>query len=358
MASTLAAVRPVTGDPVRTRKFIYAWLMLLALTIMAMVVVGGITRLTHSGLSITEWQLVHGVIPPLNDAQWQEEFSKYQQIPEYQIVNPDMTLSEFKGIFWWEWAHRMLGRVIGLAVLLPLLFLWGTGRLEKVLQPKLLTIFGLVVLQGIVGWWMVQSGLTERTDVSQYRLAIHLSLACILLAYVTWVAQSLSRAPAPLAPVGYRRVAGFIVIAALAQIFLGGLVAGSNAGMTFNTWPYMDGALVPSGLLIQTPFWRNFFENVATIQFDHRIGAYVLLIAAIFHYFQTRRSLYGAAALGVAWLIAAQALVGIGTLIFVVPMVLALLHQFGAVLTVFTTVVHLRGMSPPLPAPAPATAGG
>ncbi len=185
----------------RDRAVVRAWLALVALMIVAMVVVGGATRLTHSGLSITEWQPIHGVIPPLNDAEWQDEFAKYQQIPEYQQINRGMTLAEFKGIFWWEWAHRLLGRAIGAVVLIPLIGFWITGRVEPALKPKLVAIFLLGGLQGAVGWWMVSSGLSERTDVSQYRLATHLTLAAAILAYVVWVIRGL--APSPLS--GARR---------------------------------------------------------------------------------------------------------------------------------------------------------
>ena len=250
-------------DPGRDRALVRAWLIVVALMIVAMVVVGGATRLTHSGLSITEWQPIHGVIPPLNQAEWQEEFAKYQQIPEYQQLNKGMTLAEFQGIFWWEWSHRLLGRLIGVVVLLPLIFFWATGRIEPRLKPRLVALFLLGGLQGAIGWWMVKSGLSVRTDVSQYRLATHLTFAALILAYTVWLARGL--APSPLS--GTRRrlrgVAGLLVGLTFLQIFLGGLVAGLDAGLTYNTWPLMDGTLVPSGLFLQSPWWRNLFENVA-----------------------------------------------------------------------------------------------
>jgi cytochrome c oxidase assembly protein subunit 15 len=244
--ASIAGSQPVSfRDHGRDRALVRAWLAIVALMIVAMVVVGGATRLTDSGLSITEWQPIHGIIPPLNAAQWQEEFAKYQQIPEYQQLNKGMTPDEFKGIFWWEWSHRLLGRLIGAVVLLPLIFFWVTGRIEARLKPRVVALFLLGGLQGAIGWWMVKSGLSVRTDVSQYRLAIHLTFAAMILAYTVWLARGL--APSPLS--GSRRrlrsVAGLIVGLTGLQIFLGGLVAGLDAGLSFNTGPLMDGTPVP-----------------------------------------------------------------------------------------------------------------
>ncbi len=345
MASLTGTASTTIRDRIHDRALIRAWLVLVAAMIVAMVVVGGATRLTHSGLSITEWQPIHGVVPPLNDAQWQEEFAKYQQIPEYKLINPDMTLSQFKGIFWWEWAHRLLGRLIGVVVLVPLVGFWVAGRVESSLKPKLVAIFLLGGLQGAVGWWMVASGLSERTDVSQYRLATHLTLACFILAYVVWVARGLGPARDETAPAGVRRVAAFVVGLAFVQIFLGGLVAGLDAGLTYNTWPLMDGSLVPSGLMANSPAWINAFENVTTVQFDHRLGAYLLFALTLGHAFQAR----GTSVAGSAWLLAGlvtvQAGLGIATLVSVVPLPLALLHQFGAVVVLIAAVAHLRAAS-------------
>ncbi len=320
------------------------WLYAIAVMIVAMVVVGGATRLTESGLSITEWQPIHGAIPPLNEAEWEEEFARYRQIPQYEIVNKGMTLAEFKTIFWWEWAHRLLGRLIGVAFFVPLVFFWATGRISRELRTPLVALFVLGGAQGAVGWWMVASGLTERTDVSQYRLAIHLTFACALLAYVVWVARGLSPRPALDADRGMRLVASLIVGLILLQIFLGGLVAGLNAGMTFNTWPLMDGVLVPSGLLVQEPAWRNLFENVATVQFDHRMVGYLLFAVVLLHALQARGSSHGRAALLLAFLVTLQAGIGIATLLLVVPLHLALTHQLGAVVVLWVAVAHRRGM--------------
>lgn len=319
-----------------------AWLYLIALMIVAIIVVGGATRLTDSGLSITEWQPIHGVIPPLSVTAWEEEFAKYREIPQYEIMNFGMTLSEFKVIYWWEWGHRLLGRMIGVAFFVPLVFFWLSGRIASNLKVPLIVIFVLGGLQGVIGWWMVTSGLTERTDVSQYRLAIHLTLAFALLAYIVWVARGLSPKPEWPATAGIRFVAGLIVALALIQIFLGGVVAGLNAGLTFNTWPLMDGAIIPSGLFIQEPAWRNLFENVATVQFNHRMVAYLLLLVAFVHALQARRTGYFRSALLIASLIAGQAFIGIATLIMAVPLEWALAHQFGAVIVLWAAVVHLR----------------
>jgi cytochrome c oxidase assembly protein subunit 15 len=317
--------------------------------IVAMVVVGGATRLTHAGLSITEWKPIHGVIPPLTLSEWQDEFAKYQQIPEYQQLNKGMSLSQFKGIFWWEWSHRLLGRAIGVVVLLPLIFFWVTGRIEARLKPRLVALFLLGGLQGAIGWWMVASGLSVRTDVSQYRLATHLTFAALILAYTVWLARGL--APGPLS--GTRRrlrgMAGLLVALTGLQIFLGGLVAGLDAGLSFNTWPLMDGTLVPSGLFIQSPWWRNLFENVATVQFGHRLGAYGLFALAWVHAGQARGTPFARAALGLALVVTVQACLGIATLLMVVPLDVALSHQLGAMAVLIMAVIHLRRMWPAMP---------
>ena len=355
MASIADSHQPArTRDPGRDRALVRSWLAIVALMIVAMVVVGGATRLTHSGLSITEWKPIHGVIPPLNQAEWQEEFAKYQQIPEYQQLNRGMTLAEFKGIFWWEWSHRLLGRLIGAVVLLPLIVFWVTGRIEARLKARLVALFLLGGLQGAVGWWMVTSGLSVRTDVSQYRLAIHLGFAALILAYTVWLGRGLAASP-----LGdsrrLRGVAGLIVALTLLQIFLGGLVAGLDAGLSYNTWPLMDGTLVPSGLFVQSPWWQNLFENVAMVQFDHRIGAYVLFALAWGHVWQARGTPHLRWATALAALVTLQACLGIAALLLVVPLDAALAHQFGAVTVLIAAVIHLRRMWPAMPV-TPATA--
>ena len=354
MASIASSAAFPVRDFSRDRSAVRAWLKLVALMIVAIVVLGGITRLTHSGLSITEWKPVHGVIPPLDDSDWQDEFSRYQQIPEFQQLNPDMTLSEFKGIFWWEWTHRLLARLIGAVVLLPMIFFWATGRIESGLKPKLVALFLLGGVQGAVGWWMVASGLSERTDVSQYRLATHLTLAIAILAFLVWTIRGLSPTPLSGSRSRLRGIAGSIAGLTIVQIFLGGLVAGLDAGLTFNTWPLMDGALVPSGLFPQSPAWRNLFEDVATVQFDHRLGAYLLFALAIFHAFQARGTPYARGALLLATLVTLQAALGITTLLQAAPFPLALAHQLGAVIVLIAAFSHLRSMWPSAPLPAEA----
>ncbi len=342
-------------DIARDRRLIRYWLYVVAGLIVLMILVGGVTRLTDSGLSITEWKPIHGVIPPLSQTEWQEEFGAYQQIPQYQQLNEGMTLHEFKGIFWWEWAHRLLGRLIGFAVLLPLIYFAATRRIERRLVPKIFVMLVLGGLQGVVGWWMVASGLVNRIDVSQYRLATHLTLAMLILAYVTWVAQSLAPVSRNFAPasVWLRRLAGLMLVLVFVQIYLGGLVAGLNAGLTYNTWPLMDGRLIPAGMHSTVPLWRDFFENITTVQFDHRLVAYCVLALALVLAFIGRREMPGTRTARrvtiLAGFVALQILIGIAALLAVVPLPLALLHQLGATAVLAHTVVTLRGMTAPLP---------
>jgi cytochrome c oxidase assembly protein subunit 15 len=266
-----------------------------------MVVVGGATRLTESGLSITEWQPVAGALPPLSEAQWEIQFEKYKAIPQYQTLNPGMNLQAFKTIFWWEWTHRMLGRLIGAAFLLPFLWFLARRRVEPRLRSRLWMIFGLGAFQGAVGWWMVASGLAGRVEVSQYRLAFHLTLAGLIYVALLWTAQGLAPRSGAAPPARLRTSAKLLLTLVLAQIYLGALVAGLRAGLIYNTWPLIDGQLLPaaSQLLFNEPWWRNFFENALTVQFDHRLVAYALLGAAIWHAVDVTRSLpKGAARLG------------------------------------------------------------
>jgi cytochrome c oxidase assembly protein subunit 15 len=345
-------------DAERNRTLVRRWLYVVAGLIVLMILVGGTTRLTDSGLSITEWKPIHGVIPPLSDADWEEEFAKYRQIPEYQQINAGMTLGEFKTIFWWEWTHRMLGRLIGFAVILPLGYFWFTRRIERKLAPKIVAMVLLGGLQGVVGWWMVASGLSERTDVSQYRLATHLTLAFVILAYVGWVAQSIAppRYYVP-APRRVKWLAAILLALVFVQIYIGGLVAGLDAGLTYNTWPLMDGRFVPTGMFTAVPLWRDFFENITTVQFDHRIAAYCLLAASLVLAWATRREMPGTRtarrAAVLAGLVMLQAAIGIATLIAQVPLVLGLLHQLGAAAVLGHAAVTLRGMWPPLSMTAP-----
>src|ERR1700677_4820889 len=331
-------------------RAIRLWLYAVAALVLAMVLVGGATRLTESGLSITEWRPVMGVVPPLSEGQWQEALAKYQAIPQYLALNAGMSLADFKVIYWWEWTHRLLGRVIGVAFLLP--FVWFLWRrwIPRELRPRLWFILALGALQGAVGWWMVASGLSERIEVSQYRLAAHLTLAGII--YVALIRAAAGRAVLPRFPARPATRAGALclLVLVLAQIYLGALVAGLRAGYAYNTWPLIDGALMPKSgdLFFQTPPWRNFFENILTVQFDHRIIAYLIFIGAAVHAVDVVRNEKARGRSGALTLLAAVALqivLGIATLLLVVPLPLALLHQAGAMLVLTVATLHAANVT-------------
>ena len=322
------------------------WLWSVAALVLAMIVVGGATRLTDSGLSITEWKPILGGIPPLSLADWQAVFAKYQQIPEYHLVNKGMTLEAFKTIYWWEWGHRFLGRFIGVAFALPLAWLWATGRLRASLKARLVSILALGGLQGAVGWYMVASGLVDRVDVSQYRLALHLVIAFVILGAIVWTALDLA-----LPELGDRARADIgsgmavaLVALILVQVVLGAFVAGMKAGLAYNTWPLMDGALIPSGLWVMQPWVLNLFENAATVQFDHRIAAYLLLILAGWHVVQLRGGPHAGSAIAVLAGLVIQAGLGIATLLAHVPLWLGLLHQGGAAVVFALAVWHAHAL--------------
>jgi cytochrome c oxidase assembly protein subunit 15 len=349
MSAVIHAASPhaARGRAAQNRLAVRWWLYVVVIVMFALFLVGGATRLTDSGLSITEWKPIHGIVPPLSDAEWQEEFAKYQQIPEYKELKDGMTLSEFKTIFWWEWAHRVLARGVGVVFALPLLFFWLTGRLERSLKPRLVGLLALGGLQGAVGWWMVASGLAERTDVSQYRLATHLLLACLIFTATMVVARGLaphSEAPADRAT---QRFAGILVVLVLLQIYLGGLLAGIDGGLAYNTWPLMDGALIPGDLFIIDPAWKNLFENAKTVQFIHRLGAYALFLAALWHLIATWRNEPGTThsrrAVLLFLLVTGQAAIGISTLVLMVPLDLALTHQAAALIVLAFAAAHWRG---------------
>lgn len=328
------------------RSIIRIWLLIVAALVVGTLIVGGATRLTESGLSIVEWKPVTGVLPPLTDTQWAAEFDKYKQIPQYREVNRGMSLSDFKTIFWWEWAHRLLGRTIGAVFLLPFLFFLWRGWVGPGLRGRLWLLFFLGGAQGAVGWWMVSSGLSDRVSVSQYRLAFHMTLACVIYAAIIWTIARLKPAKPINAPSRLRTSAGVLVVMTLVQIYLGALVAGLDAGMTFNTWPQIDGALIPSAdrLWFETPLWRNLFENALTVQFNHRMMAYLLLIFGIWHAIDVTRGTMDRAAKGLAhafaFLLVVQAGIGIMTLLLLVPMSLALLHQAMAIALLTIATVH------------------
>jgi cytochrome c oxidase assembly protein subunit 15 len=338
------------------RRAVRIWLAVVLFAILCLVLVGGATRLTDSGLSITEWKPIHGVIPPLSAAEWEEEFSLYQKIPEYSEINKGMTVEEFKGIFWWEWAHRLIARSIGVIFAVPLFFFWITGRLEKRLTWPLLGILALGGFQGAIGWWMVASGLSQRTDVSQYRLATHLTVACLIFAAVVWVWRALSRhSGQPMPASGASMFAGIIVFFALLQIYLGALVAGLDAGLANNTWPLMDGAIVPNGLTVMQPLWLNVFENAKAVQFLHRMNAYLLLFLVFANMVWLMRTLPGTPhanrSLVLFLLVCLQAALGITTLVLAVPLDWALAHQGCALLVLGFSVAHWRGFYGEYPRP-------
>ncbi|MEM6463604.1 MAG: COX15/CtaA family protein [Pseudomonadota bacterium] len=331
----------------RNRIILRVWLGVVLVAIFALVIVGGATRLTDSGLSITQWEPIHGVIPPLSQAEWEEELELYRQIPEYQQINKGMSLSEFKYIYWWEWGHRILARGVGLIYGLPLLVFWLAGRIEPQLKMPLVVILGLGGLQGFIGWWMVASGLVDRVDVSQYRLATHLTLACVIFAAIVWVSRGLARNGQdayPSASSGF--VAGAIAIMVLFQIYLGGLVAGLDAGLAYNTWPLMDGTLLPANLLVAEPLWVNFFENAKTVQFTHRTFAYVLWVVVLIHMIDSIMrapgSTHAKRAIVLFGLVSLQAVAGIVTLLMQVPMSWALIHQGMALIVLGFAVAHWR----------------
>lgn len=330
--------------PGRRDAIVRVWLFAVAALVLAMAVVGAATRLTDSGLSITEWQPLLGAIPPLSEADWQAAFEKYKAIPEYSRINLGMTLDEFKPIFWWEWGHRFLGRVIGLVVGVPSAFFWLRGWLDRPLTVRLVGLFLLGALQGAAGWYMVRSGLVDRVDVSQYRLALHLTLAAAIFAWTVWLALSVGRGRGAAAPAGVRWAAIGLVALLFLQIAAGAFVAGLDAGLSHNTWPLMDGALVPEGLFVMSPWWANLFENVLTVQFDHRLLAYVVAIwiglMTISAWRRDAASGVSATVLVVAVL--AQIALGVWTLLAMVPIGLGLAHQAGAFVLLGLAVWHLR----------------
>ncbi len=321
-----------------SRRGVVAWLLACATLVFAMVVVGGVTRLTHSGLSIVEWQPLVGAIPPLSDADWQQLFVKYRRTPEFQTVNFDMDLAGFKSIFWWEYFHRLLGRGIGAVFLLPMLwFLWRRS-IGRPLAWKLAGVFALGAVQGAMGWYMVKSGLVDDPRVSQFRLTAHLAFALLIFAAMLWLALDLlERGPSNSAiPARLRRLAGVLPALVFVMALTGGFVAGIRAGRAYNTFPLMNGHWVPPEILMLEPWWMNFFYNMATVQFVHRAIAWLLAIAVPLLWWQAMRSdlaprarLACHALLGA---LATQIALGIAALLLVVPVPLGAAHQGGAVI--------------------------
>lgn len=321
-----------------SRRQVAAWLFLCCALVFAMVVAGGVTRLTHSGLSITEWQPIVGTLPPLSDAAWQDAFAKYRETPEFQQVNRHMTLAEFKPIFWMEWAHRLLGRLIGLVFLVPFLYFLVRRKLDWRLGWQLTGIFVLGGLQGAMGWYMVKSGLVDDPRVSQYRLTAHLGLAFLIYGLMFWVALDLVRPRDPHRDpqlTVLRRFSNWLVGLVFVMVLTGGFVAGIRAGFAYNTFPLMNGHVVPPEVFMLEPWWLNFFSNMATVQLDHRLLAWALAFLVPWFWLKSRSApLARAARLSCHALFAALALqvaLGIATLLLVVPIGLAAAHQAGAV---------------------------
>lgn len=334
----------------RTLSAVRTWLYALAALVVLMVAVGGATRLTGSGLSITEWKPVTGAIPPLTEQAWMAEFEKYRQISQYELVNKGMTLSEFKVIYGWEWGHRQLGRLLGLVFFLPLVWFWTRGIIGRKLALTLLAIGGLGGLQAAVGWIMVASGLEPgMTAVAPIKLTLHLTIASIILACLVWVAAGLKERPDALREKSIGSHAPRVLAAlTLLQIALGGLVAGSKAGLTYNTWPLMDGAFVPpaSALFVVRPWIENFVDNVVLVQFNHRMIAYAVVAFALWHAWSLSRAAAAPQAArrarALAGLTVAQMALGIVTLLLAVPLWAGLAHQVFAMAVLAMATAHAR----------------
>lgn len=316
------------------RRQVAGWLLACCALVFAMVVVGGVTRLTRSGLSIVEWEPLIGAIPPITQADWEELFHEYQASPEYRQVNQGMSLQAFKGIFWWEYFHRLLGRLIGLAFLLPLLWFLWQRKVPRALIPRLLGIFLLGGVQGAVGWWMVASGLVDDPRVSHVRLSIHLGIAFLIFAAMLWTALDLlappARSGARPAAAGW---AGWLAALVFLMVLSGGLVAGTRAGYAYNTFPLMNGHFLPPEYLMLQPWWDNFLHNMATVQFNHRLIAWALALLIPLLWWRSRRSGSREVGLAAALLLAllcVQLALGIGTLLLQVPVALGAAHQAGA----------------------------
>lgn len=327
------------------RRTIAAWLLCCCALVFAMVVVGGMTRLTHSGLSIVEWQPIVGTLPPLNDAQWEEAFAKYRATPEFKQRNHDMTLDGFRGIFWWEYAHRLLGRVIGLVFFIPFVYFLATRKLGGALAWKLGGIFLLGGLQGALGWYMVKSGLVDDPRVSSARLAAHLGLAFIIYALLFWTALGLLNPVRTMSSDAARRRAGALVLLVFVMVLSGALVAAIRAGYAYNSWPLMNGEWIPPEIMVLEPWWNNFLHNMATVQFVHRVLALLVALVVLIVWARVQREPPNRRARGWSHALLAMAAlqlgVGIATLLLRVPLPLAALHQAGAVL-LFTCALGVR----------------
>jgi heme a synthase len=346
-----AAPAPPARRRGHARRGIAAWLMVLFALVVVMIAVGGLTRLTGSGLSITEWRPVTGALPPMSAAEWEREFELYRQIPQYELVNRGMTLAEFQVIYWWEWGHRQLGRVIGLVWVLGFVGFLAARKIPPGWTGRLLLLGGLGGLQGAIGWWMVASGLEgEMVRVASYRLATHLGLAFVILGLIAWYVMQLRREEGELLQARRQRnpalmTWGAVLVAvAFVQILLGALVAGIDAGRGYIDWPLMAGQFVPPNALADEPVWRNFFENPGLVQFNHRMVGYLLALLGVIAWWRSRRSAHA----GIRWafsavlaVMAVQVVLGVLTVVHAAPWHLAIAHQFGAVV-LFVAVIGAR----------------
>ncbi|MCR9214931.1 MAG: COX15/CtaA family protein [Proteobacteria bacterium] len=337
-----------TGSTIKSRKLILGWLVLMVVLVFSMIVLGGVTRLTNSGLSMTDWKPITGWLPPLSQEAWQAEFDRYKAFPEYQQINKGMSLDEFKGIYAFEFAHRVLGRVIGIVFFVPFALFLIFAKIRGPLTYRLGLLFVLGGLQGGMGWFMVKSGLVDDPDVSHYRLTAHLALASLIFAVILWTIFDLTRSPsvARASEKAVRQLAWAILGLVALQILIGGFVAGLNAGFVYNDWPMMGGDFLPEDMMYMTPWYLNFLENPGAVQFTHRIVAYVLLaMAALLYLVSRRQDIRYEVRLGCVIVLIAlivQAVIGIVTLLFVVPVSLGALHQAGGmvVLAVCLYVAH------------------
>ncbi len=347
---------PAASSAPRTRlSGIAIWLLIVLAMTAAIVMVGGLTRLTESGLSITEWKPVTGVIPPLSDADWEAELEKYRSTTQYQLLNKGMTVAEFKLIFWWEWGHRVLARVIGMVALIGLAIFWWQGRLTGTMLRRSVVLVLLVGAQGALGWFMVVSGLVGRTEVSQYRLAAHLGLAFVIFGWTLWMLLDLKSPREGRASLTGLGLAKITLAAIFLQILLGALVAGLDAGLTYNTWPLMDGSLVPDNLFLHQPWWSNFGDNITMVQFQHRMTAYLVAALAVACVVVAGRSQSGKPSAGLLGTVTIfQILLGVLTLLAgsdgEQPILLGAAHQFGALILFGAAISHWHALSGRRPA--------
>ena len=333
------ALNRTGSTPTVAHRQIAVWLLVVAGLVFAMVVLGGATRLTNSGLSMVEWEPIMGWIPPLSEADWQAKFEAYKQFPEYQKLNRGMTLAGFKQIFWLEFWHRVLGRLLGFAFAVPFAVFLVRRAIDRPLVPRLLLIFALGASQGVLGWLMVASGLVDHPDVSHYRLTAHFGLAVIIYGTILWTAWGLwsPRAQSPMRhPLG--GFAHLVLVLLFVQLLSGGLVAGLDAGFAYNTWPLMGESFVPDGLGRLEPWWHNMLDNVTMVQFQHRMGAYLVTLLVALLWWRARAASLGAAAHALAAALLLQMLLGILTVVMIVPVSIGVMHQAGG-LVLFTATL-------------------